>query len=159
MVRIYLQTFINAPIERVFDLSRSIDLHQLSTRETNEKAIAGRTSGLIEQGETVTWRARHLGVYQKLSVTIPQMDRPHSFTDRMLKGAFAAMQHEHTFKAQSTGTLMTDVLEFAAPLGILGKLAEVFLLKRYMTRFLLTRNQTIQSVAEGEQWRKFVPES
>tara|TARA_Y100000385_G_scaffold50965_1_gene47775 strand:+ start:2192 stop:2338 length:147 start_codon:yes stop_codon:yes gene_type:complete len=45
---IKIETIINAPIDRVFDLARSIDLHTLSTKETNEKAVAGKTSGFIE---------------------------------------------------------------------------------------------------------------
>ena len=41
---IHLTTLITAPIERVFDLSRSINLHKISTAHTGEKAIAGVTS-------------------------------------------------------------------------------------------------------------------
>ena len=65
---IKLETYISAPIEKVFDLARSIDLHKVSTLGTNEEAIAGRTTGLIELGETVTWQAKHFGLYQKLTV-------------------------------------------------------------------------------------------
>lgn len=54
MPRIKLQTEVKANKELVFDLARSIDLHQLSTEQTNETAIAGKTSGLIETGESVT---------------------------------------------------------------------------------------------------------
>ena len=50
-MKIELLTEINAPIEKCFDLSRSIDLHLESTKQTGEEAIAGRTSGLIELGE------------------------------------------------------------------------------------------------------------
>jgi hypothetical protein len=60
MSTIHLTTFIAAPIERVFDLSRSINLHKISTAHTNEEAIGGITSGLINKNETVTWRAKHL---------------------------------------------------------------------------------------------------
>lgn len=45
---IKLEIFINADLKTVFDLARNIDLHQISTKHTNEKAIAGRVSGLIE---------------------------------------------------------------------------------------------------------------
>ena len=55
MPKITLKTMIDAPIERVFDLARSIDLHRDSMKETDERAVAGKTSGLIELGETVTW--------------------------------------------------------------------------------------------------------
>jgi hypothetical protein len=47
MATIILDTIINAPIEKVFDLSRNIDLHIESTKQTGERAIAGRTSGLL----------------------------------------------------------------------------------------------------------------
>ncbi|WP_317124917.1 hypothetical protein [Chryseobacterium nematophagum] len=50
MSRIYLETIINADIHKVFDLARDIDLHQKSTQKTNEKAISGRITGLIEEG-------------------------------------------------------------------------------------------------------------
>ena len=60
MAIIYLTDLVNAPIERVFDLSRSIELHIISTGRSGEKAISGVTTGLIENGETVTWQAFHL---------------------------------------------------------------------------------------------------
>lgn len=88
MPTLHLRTLINAPIERVFDLARSIDAHMASTSQTREKAISGRTSGLIEQGETVTWEATHFGIRQQLSVRITQMDRPYHFEDEMISGAF-----------------------------------------------------------------------
>lgn len=65
MPRIELRKEIKANIELVFDLTRSIDLHKISTAHTKEKAVGGRTSGLLEPGETVTWRAKHLGIYQE----------------------------------------------------------------------------------------------
>lgn len=73
---IYLDTTIKADIQTVFDLSRDIDLHQKSTFKTGEKAIAGRTSGLIEEGETVTWKAKHLGIEQTLTTKIVAMNIP-----------------------------------------------------------------------------------
>jgi hypothetical protein len=59
MPLIRLETVIRAPIERCFDLSRTIDLHMRSTEETQEIAVAGVTTGLIGLGEEVTWE-RHI---------------------------------------------------------------------------------------------------
>ena len=95
MPKILLETEINAPIDRVFDLARSIDLHKVSTTGTNEEAVAGKTSGLIELNETVTWRAKHFGIYQKLTVKVIEFERPTLFADVMLKGAFKSMRHSH----------------------------------------------------------------
>jgi ligand-binding SRPBCC domain-containing protein len=148
MDRIELSTSINAPIARCFDLARSIDLHVESTKQTGEKAIAGRISGLIELGETVTWRAKHLGIRQNLTSKIIAFDYPNSFTDEMVEGAFKSIRHEHLFYPANGGTLMKDVFMFESPLGIFGRLANFLFLRRYMTNLLKTRNQVIKEAAE-----------
>ncbi|WP_419870454.1 SRPBCC family protein [Chryseobacterium sp. CT-SW4] len=148
MPRIYLETIIKADINTVFDLARDIDLHQQSTSKTKEKAIAGRTSGLIENNETVTWRARHLGVYQTHTSKIINMRKPEEFTDIMLKGTFKSLHHRHIFKEEAGHTLMIDVFDFESPFGIIGKLVNHIFLTRYLTRFLSERNKSIKNTAE-----------
>ena len=149
MSRIYLNTVINADIHYVFDLARNIDLHQQSTSKTNEKAIAGRTSGLIEENETVTWKAKHLGVYQTLTTKIISMQKPVQFIDVMQKGAFKSMRHRHIFQSVNGKTLMTDIFEFESPLGIVGKLFNAIFLTGYLRNFLIERNEMIKSLAES----------
>lgn len=151
MSKIVLKTIIKSDIQTVFDLSRDIDLHQKSTSKTNEKAVAGRTSGLIEQGETVTWKAKHLGVIQTLTTKIIVVNKPHHFTDVMLKGAFKSMKHQHIFRQEGKKTIMTDIFEFESPFGIVGKIFNKIYLKNYMKSFLLERNQLIQETAENNE--------
>ena len=150
MTNIYLTTLIDAPIYICFDVARDIDVHQLSTSKTKEKAIAGRTSGLCEEGDTVTWQAIHFGIKQKLTVRITEMDRPYHFEDEMIKGAFSLMKHKHSFSRELNKTKMTDEFMFKAPFGIFGIVAEKIFLKRYMTNFLKERNRTLKSIAESK---------
>ena len=156
MVTLCLETSINSPIERVFDLARSIDLHTCSTAKTGERAIAGITSGLIGLNEEVTWRAKHFGVWQSLTVKIIAYDRPFHFADEMLRGTFKRMRHGHYFESTKTGTLMRDEFSFEAPLGILGRMVEVVILKNYMRRFLVARNQVLKSTAESNDWARYI---
>jgi ligand-binding SRPBCC domain-containing protein len=154
MAKIYIETLINAPIERGFDLSLNIDLHKLSMVHTNEEAIAGRTSGIIKEGEWVTWRAKHLGITQKLTVKITKVERPRYFRDEMVKGAFKSMAHEHIFEPKGDRTLMIDVFEFESPFGPIGRLFNALFLENYMRKLLTERNDVIKRVAESEEWRK-----
>lgn len=156
MPTIELTTRINAPKEIVFDLSISVDLHKLSTEQTNEEAIAGVTSGMMKLNDTVTWRAKHLGFYQKLTTKITQYDRSKSFTDEMIQGIFKSMKHEHHFYDDVDGTIMKDVFCYVAPLGFLGKLVDWMFLKKYLTRFLLQRNEVIREYAESDRWRELI---
>jgi ligand-binding SRPBCC domain-containing protein len=156
MASIELETAINAPIDRVFDLSRSIDAHQFSTSSSKEKAISGRTSGLINLGENVEWEARHFGITQRLSVTITEFHRPNHFRDEMINGAFSMMAHDHYFENDNGVTQMRDVFKFKAPLGVLGLLAEKIFLIRYMRNFLIERNKILKFLAEGDEWKRFL---
>ena len=157
MPTIELTTHIAAPRERCFDLARSVELHVHSTSATGERAVGGRTTGLLGPGDEITWRARHLGVRQSLSGRITAYDRPRHFQDTMLRGAFARLRHDHYFDADDGGTVMRDVLDYAAPLGPLGRLAERLFLTAYLRRFLTARNRALKAVAESDaEWRRFV---
>jgi ligand-binding SRPBCC domain-containing protein len=149
-------TSVAAPIERVFDLARSIDLHTASTARTGERAVAGVTSGLIELGEEVTWRARHFGIWQTLTARITAFDRPRHFRDSMLHGVFRQFDHDHFFAESEGRTVMRDVFDYTSPLGLLGRAADHLFLARYLRGFLIARNQLLKCVAESERWREFL---
>ncbi|HEX7828957.1 MAG TPA: SRPBCC family protein [Thermoanaerobaculia bacterium] len=149
MQRIIIDTWIAARADRCFDAARDLDLHMRSAAHTNERAVAGRTSGLIELNEEVTWRARHLGVTQHFTARITGFDRPRWFQDTMQRGAFRSFVHDHFFVEERGGTTMKDVLVFAAPLGILGRIAETLVLHAYMTRFLTRRAQILKEIVEA----------
>lgn len=156
MPKIHLKTFIKAKKQIVFDLSRSVDLHLLSTKKTNEKAIAGKISGLMQLNDTVTWRAKHLGIYQNLTSKITEFEMPNYFADEMVKGVFKNFKHQHFFENFEDGTLMTDIFTYKSPLGFLGKLADKIFLKNYLTSFLLKRNSVIKECAESEKWKEIL---
>ncbi|HER40070.1 MAG TPA: cell division protein [Salinimicrobium catena] len=156
---INLQTSIKANRNIVFDLSRSIDLQSTYVTGSNEKAVAGRTSGLISLDETVTYRGKHLGVWQNLTSRVTDFDRPHFFADEMEEGAFKTLRHEHHFFATEEGTMMKDIFNFESPLGVLGKLANTLILKSYMTSFLKNRNEIIKEFAESGRWKELLPEN
>ncbi len=151
MPLIHLVTEIAAPPEVVFDLSRSVKLHLDSTEKTGEHVIAGRAEGLFELGDVVTWRARHFGIWQTLTVKITEYQRPHRFVDEMQRGIFHHMRHEHLFERTANGTRMTDNFDFAAPLGILGRIAEALAVTRHLERLLIERNAMIKLVAEQQR--------
>ncbi|MFC6999412.1 SRPBCC family protein [Rufibacter roseus] len=154
---INLQLEVKAPVEVCFDLSRSIDVHMLSTAKTQEKAVAGVVAGLIDLQETVTWQAVHFGVKQKLTSVITHFERPYYFVDEMVSGAFKRFKHEHKFTAVSpTTTSITESFDYTSPLGQLGKIADWLFLERYMRQLLQDRNEVIKQVAETDEWKKYL---
>lgn len=146
-VRFVCRTESTLPPERLFDLARSIDLHVESQQQSGERAVAGVTGGLIGAGQEVTWRARHFGIPLSMTSRITFFDFPHSFTDEQVKGPFKAFRHVHEFEAVPGGSIMTDRVEFRAPLGVLGRAVEGLLLRRYLERLIARRGQFLAGAA------------
>jgi ligand-binding SRPBCC domain-containing protein len=160
MIRIEETTIIAAPIERCFDLSRSVEVHLLANIHSGEQAIAtsGATSGLVGLGQQVTWRAKHFGVWQNLTSETTALEAPTYFQVTMIRGIFRSMQADHWFRTLPSGaTEMRDDFRVAAPLGLLGLIAEALFLRRYMLALLRERNAVIKRVAESGEWRKYLP--
>ncbi len=148
MPKIEIKTVIDADIKTCFDLARDIDFHQESLKHSKEKAIAGKTSGLISLNEWVTWEAIHFGLRQQLTSKITVLDSPHYFVDEMVKGAFKSFTHEHIFQSEGYKTLMIDKFHFVSPYGFLGRIANVLFLKRYMKKLLTSRSIALKNHAE-----------
>jgi ligand-binding SRPBCC domain-containing protein len=148
MPTIILHTLIKASQEICFDLSRSVELHLLSTVKTGERVVEGKTSGLMGKNDEITWRARHFGVWQNLTSRITEFEFPNRFVSEMQKGAFRKLHHQHLFRKEGRLTEMTDIFEFEAPFGIIGKVFCYLCLTKYMRKFLEERNSIIKEKAE-----------
>lgn len=153
MPKIELKTEIYSTIEIRFDLSRSINLHKISTAKTSEEAIDGVTSGLISLNETVTWRAKHFGVTQNLTSKITSFNRPNYFRDEQIKGIFKSFYHDHKFLQLENKVIMTDIFIFKSPFRILGRIFNYLTLTNHLRQLLIDRNKTIKEFAETEKWK------
>ncbi|MFN8019939.1 MAG: SRPBCC family protein [Acidimicrobiales bacterium] len=148
MAHIELRTEIDASVEVVFDLARSIDAHLGSMGKSREQAIAGVTSGLIGFGEQVTWKATHFGMPFKMTSKVTAMTAPHLFVDEQLKGPFQRFRHEHRFERRGVATLMIDIIDFTSPVGPAGRIVDLVILERYMAKLIKERNEFLKTAAE-----------
>ncbi len=149
MRSIRLETVIAAAIGDCFDLSLSVDAHAASMRASGEQAIGGVTSGVMKLGDTVTWRARHFGIVFRMTSAITEYQPPSRFVDEQQHGPFRRWWHEHTFTALPDGrTLMSDVVEFQSPFGLLGYVADRLVLDHYMPHLLRQRNTWLKNTLE-----------
>lgn len=150
-VRFRLDTHLDGPPERAFALSLDIGAHERSLAGTGERAVDGVTTGRIGLGETVTFRARHLGVVWRLTSRITALEAPHRFVDEQVRGPFARFRHEHRFERAGSGTRMVDDVVVTAPFGPLGRLAELVVLDGYLRRLLSTRNAALAAEATAAE--------
>jgi hypothetical protein len=159
MIHFEETTLIDAPIERVFDLSRSVEVHLLANVHEGEQALAmgGVTTGLVSLGEHVTWRAKHFGLWHDLTSKATVVNPPTYLQVTMVKGIFRSMQADHLFRSLPSGaTELRDIFTIAAPFPILGPIAEALFLRRYMIALNRDRNAVIKQLAESEDWQAYL---
>jgi len=145
-VRFERTTELAAAITDAFDVSLDVDIHMKSFEDSGERAIGGVQAGGMVLGDDVTWRARHFGIWWTMTSTITEFDRPNMFVDEQKKGPFKRFVHRHTFVDNGDGTTkMTDTIEFDAPLGPLGRIAERVALRRYLPILIDKRNDELRS--------------
>jgi ligand-binding SRPBCC domain-containing protein len=156
MPTIHLTTFIAAPAQVVFDLSRNIDLHKESMSSFKEEAVAGTRFGLIEKDESVTWKAKHFFKTRLLRVKITEMKKNEMFVDEQAQGDFKMMKHEHHFKQCDNGTILIDLFHFESPYGVFGRWLNSLYLVKYMRKRLEQRNRVIKEFAESDKWKRLL---
>lgn len=139
---------IEAPVELVFDLSLDIDAHRASMSASNERAVAGVTSGHIGLGQTVTWRATHFRIPLTMTSRVTELERPRRFVDEQVRGPFRSFHHEHVFETLDGVTRMVDRIRFDAPVGPIGRLVERAVLASYLQKLIAVRGEYLQAEAE-----------
>jgi len=152
MITISEKSIFNVAIRDVFDAERNISLHVETQKHRGEVAVAGVTSGLIEKGEEVEWLATHFGIKQRLRVRIAEMEKPVFFRVEMVSGAFKSFRHDHRFRDMGKNrTEKSDQMWIEAPMGFLGRIAELVFLGPYMRRFLKNKNAGLKILLEKKR--------
>jgi len=140
--RLVVETLIHAPREAVFDLSRDVDAHIRSASFSRERAVPpGRTSGLLERGDSVTFEGKHFGIRQRFTVHITEMERPIRYINQATHRAFRRLRHVHEFEETAGGTLMRDTLEWTSPFGIFAGW--------FLRRFVTKKQRELKRMAES----------
>lgn len=146
------RTEIEAPADDVFRMSLGVDAHIASTPGSGEQAIAGTTSGQLDLGDTVTWRARHFGIWWRMTSRISELERPTRFVDEQVHGPFARFRHEHLFRDVGSRTEMVDHVELVAPAGWLGRPIERWIIGPYIEQLIRQRNSILRDLLEADEY-------
>ncbi len=146
---------VHAPAERCFQLSTCVDIVAL---ELKMRPVQGRTSGCVQDADTILWRGWQLGLPQYHKSLIEAHDAPRFFRDRMIAGRFAAFEHDHAFVPQPDGSmLLRDEVRFSMPWGWAGRLIGRWIMLPHIRGLMQRRFARLKRLAEGNAWRRFLP--
>ena len=153
MASIHLTTFIAAPIERVFDLSRHLAIYKQIFKSRKGEFRSGAASSLLNSGETVSVIGKIGGKNRLTMLKLTRIQQPVAFTEEQVKGDLELYKHEHHFKPVDNGTIVIDLVEYKPPKDFLGRILARIYLRKYLEEFIGKRNEMVRSYAETEKWR------
>lgn len=79
--------------------------------------------GAVANGSKVIFKVHLLGPIKKIWEAVHEnVDPPNGFRDRQVRGPFALWVHDHLFEATDDGCVLIDRIEYALPMGALGRL-------------------------------------
>ena len=153
MFRLKESIHVNAPMDRCFLLSTSIELVQKTIGLT---PVEGKTTGLIVSGDQLVWRGWKFGIPAMHETLITGYERPTFFQDTMGRGRFKSFQHDHHFAEMNGCTTMWDIVRFSMPLGLPGKLVGKHVVVPHVLKLMTQRFELIKRIAEGSEWERYL---
>lgn len=87
-----------------------------------------------------------LGIKMNWMTEIIHIKEGEYFVDEQRFGPYALWHHQHHFKAIKGGILMTDILNYAIPYGIIGRLANTLLVDKQIKQIFSYREKAIKEL-------------
>ncbi len=159
MPTITLFTRIKAPLEQVFDLSRSLDFHLDRLSDPGEKISAGQSTGLLELDSTVTWVGSPFKFRQELQTKVTALQDGSHWTEERISGPFSQMKQTHSFSSEKAATVITNKFSYKTSRGPIAWFVENAFLTALLRRHLADRNRILKEVAESEDWQRYLPDT
>ncbi|MGC2744137.1 MAG: SRPBCC family protein [Candidatus Angelobacter sp.] len=140
------QQQVSRPLAEVFDFfSRAENLEALTPRWLNFK-ILNVSPQPIRQGTLIQYSLRVHGIPFRWTSEIVEWEPPYRFVDLQLRGTYKLWRHEHRFETRDGGTLISDTINLALPLGLLGQLAYKIKVRSDVQEIFAFRKEKIRAL-------------
>ena len=98
----------------------------------------------MRHGTLIDYRLRLRGVPVRWRTRIEAWEPPHRFVDVQLRGPYALWEHTHSFLPDGNdGVVIEDRVRYGLPLGPLGDLAHLLLVRRDLARIFDYRRDAV----------------
>lgn len=141
------ELIVKKPLEEVFEFfSNPGNLAEITPKKLGFTVLTpGDLSlykGLIIDYEIKLFRC----IPARWSSYIMDVKQNEYFEDVQLKGPYSYWHHRHEFHAHEDGTLIKDIIHYQVPLGFIGRIANVLLVKRDIKHIFKYRREQVKTL-------------
>ncbi len=140
--------FIPAPIDAVWDfISSPANLKRIAPPQMGFEIVTQNLPDRMMAGMIIEYRVKPLAGISTTWVTeITHVRDKEYFIDVQQVGPFSFWHHQHLLVPQDNGVLMTDIVSYKPPLGILGSVANRLLLRRQLEGIFTYRKKALEVI-------------
>lgn len=145
--RLEQETVVDRPLPEVFAFfARAHNLERITPPWLRFEVLTPEPVRMAP-GTLIEYRLRLHGIPLRWLTRIEEWDEDRGFVDRQLRGPYKLWHHRHEFEAVEGGTRVRDVVHYALPLGPLGELARLVLVRRDLDRIFAYRRDAVERLA------------
>lgn len=104
---------------------------------------------VMQRGARFDYTFRWNSLPLRWKTIITEYEPPFFFIDEMLKGPYAHWRHRHTFHPSEEGTVVTDEVDYALPLGKLGRLMHRLIVAQQLKEIFHYRQLSLNEMLCG----------
>jgi ligand-binding SRPBCC domain-containing protein len=87
-----------------------------------------------------------LGIKTTWVTEITHVKDKQYFVDEQRVGPYKIWHHQHFLEETSTGTLMTDIVSYQPPMGLLGSIANKIIIRKKLEEIFAFRTQALNQI-------------
>ena len=138
----------NVPIEKLWDFISSPKNIKVITPDYMGFDIASKdVPSKMYEGMIISYKVSPLFGIQTTWVTeITHLSENAYFVDEQRVGPYRIWHHQHILEPVNKGTLMTDIVSYKPPFGVLGTIANKIIIKRKLKEIFEYRTRALNQL-------------
>ena len=133
-----------------FSSPRNLSL--ITPPELDFRITAIPDSNEIFEGMIIDYTLKPLpGFTTRWKSMIDRVRKPYLFADRQLLGPYKFWEHTHNFTETPKGVLMTDEVKYILPLGPLGRIAHLLIVRKQLQKIFEYRRATLHKIFNSNE--------
>lgn len=127
--------------------SSPANLPKITPPSLNFEIMSRPDASRMYAGQLISYKVNVLpGIRVRWVTEITHVHEPDFFVDEQRSGPYALWHHQHRFTPLRHGVEVTDIVNYAIPLGFAGRLAHALFVKRQLNSIFDYRHSALQKL-------------
>jgi len=144
--RLEREQVVTSPLSEAFDFfSRTSNLERITPPWLRFGLLTPEPTEIVV-GTRIEYRLRLHGIPLRWISRIDEFVENRSFVDRQIRGPYRWWHHRHEFTSVPGGTRVRDHVDYALPLGPVGELGHIVIVRRDLARIFDYRQAAVAQI-------------